>query len=116
MKSILVKEYSRGSRLFVLKDEEIKRVNLGDDGKWYFDKNGITYGFEFNGHIYADCDELERWSEIDFKKINTEEDFFAAGYDRVTGIVNGNERLLIQSRWKGQCGYYTFEDEVQMVG
>lgn len=115
MKSIIVKEYSRGSRLFVLNDDEIKRVNLGRDGKWYFDKDGITKGFEFDGHIYADCDDFEVWSEIDFKRINIEKDFFAAGYDRVIGLIDGTKRKLIQSRWKGQSGYYTFEDERQMI-
>ena len=56
-------------------------------------------------------EDMERWTKVDFKILNTEADFYGAGYDKVTCLINNEKVDLIESRWKGQNGYYSFEDE-----
>ena len=111
MRAIIVKENARPSKLFVLKDNELRKVNLDKKNNWYFDEKGVTEGFEFQGQIYADSKEMERWANVDFKILNTEADYYGAGYDKVTCLINNEKVDLIESKWKGQDGYYSFEDE-----
>ena len=111
MKAIIVKEYLRPSKLFVMKDEDVKKVKRNKNNKWNFDKDGTVDGFEFEGQIYADSKELETWQEVEFTKLDSCLNFYGRGYDRVTALINNKEIELIESRYKGQSGYYTFEDE-----
>lgn len=113
MKAIVIKEHLGQSKLFVLKDQEVKKVNINKDKKCYFDKNGTYDGFEFEGRIYAECGDLEAWKEVDFTKLSSCLNFYGKGYDKVICLINNKETELIESRYKGQCGYYTFEDEKQ---
>lgn len=111
MRAIIVKENERPSKLFVLKDEELRKVSLNKKNNWCFDENGVIEGFEFKGHIYANSNDMEKWVTVDLEILNTKADFYGAGYDKVTCLINSEKVDLIESRWKGQDGYYSFEDE-----
>ena len=115
MKAVIIKEYNKAKKLFVLEDDEIKKVNFNEEGEWYFDKNGITEGFEFNGRIYADFEDLDYWEKVEFERVDIEYDFYGIGYDKVTCLIDNEQVDLIQSRHQNQGGYYVFDEELEHV-
>lgn len=115
MKAVITKGYNERKKLFVLEDNEIKKVNFNDEGEWYFDENGITEGFEFNGRIYANWEELDCWEKVEFEIIDIEYDFYGTGYDKVICLIDNEKVDLIQSRHQNQCGYYVFDENLDDV-
>lgn len=97
MKALIIKEYSRPSKLFLVKDLDLKEGSLDE--------------FKFHGDVYKNDGKFEIWKEVEFKEINNELNFYGAGYDKVTCLINERKADLIESRYKGQDGYYMFEDD-----
>lgn len=97
-------------RYYPIGDEELVTLNCDEDGDYVVDDDGYCQGFRVKDKLITE-ENCEVFNEVEFKIISSEIDFFGIGYDKIIALVDGEEEVLVSSRWEGSTDYY-FKSEL----